>query len=208
MTIRRAYLDAATVAVGLLAEPAVAASWEQPSALPRMTVGGLAAHLALQITRVPGELDAAVQHSPIELIDHYGRSTWVGADINNESNTGIRRLADDTAAPGPAAVLARAGEELDRLRDRLPGEPGDRLVHRPAWALSLDDVLVTRLLEITVHCDDLAVSVGVPTPELPGPAVQQVLDLLVQLAVRRHGTTAVLRTLSRAERAPATIAAI
>jgi hypothetical protein len=34
-----------------------------------------------------------------------------------------------------------------------------------------------------------------------------VIDLLARLAVRRHGPTAVLRALSRAERAPGTISA-
>jgi len=83
-------------------------------------------------------------------------------------------------------------------------------VHVPwgPWALSLDDFLTTRLLEIAVHCDDLAVSVGVPTPPLDPPALDPVLALLTRLAVRRHGQAAVLRAFSRAERAPATIAAI
>jgi hypothetical protein len=76
------------------------------------------------------------------------------------------------------------------------------------WSLTLDDFLVTRMLEITAHCDDLAVSVGVATPPLPASVTEPVLDLLCRLAVHRHGVIAVLRALSRAERAPATIAAI
>jgi hypothetical protein len=55
---------------------------------------------------------------------------------------------------------------------------------------------------------DLAASVGLPTPEFAGPAVETVIDVLSRLAVQRHGATAVVRALSRAERAPATIAAI
>jgi hypothetical protein len=68
-------------------------------------------------------------------------------------------------------------------------------------------MLLTRLMELAVHSDDLAASVGLPTPELPPSAMEFVLGLLTQLSVRRHGATAVLRTLSRAERAPATITA-
>jgi hypothetical protein len=63
------------------------------------------------------------------------------------------------------------------------------------------------MMELAVHSDDLAVSVGLPTPPLPPGAVDTVVDLLTRLAVRRHGPTSVLRALSRAERAPATIAA-
>jgi hypothetical protein len=72
------------------------------------------------------------------------------------------------------------------------------------WGLSLDDFLVTRMMEIVVHSDDLAFSVGLPTSELPSSVVEPVLALLTALAVRRHGATA----LARAERAPKTIAAI
>jgi hypothetical protein len=73
--------------------------------------------------------------------------------------------------------------------------------------MMLDDMLVTRMMELAVHSDDLAVSVGIDTPVLPPSAVEVVIDLLSRLAVRRHGPTAVLRALSRAERAPDTIAA-
>ena len=54
---------------------------------------------------------------------------------------------------------------------------------------------------------DLAVSVDVATPALSDDALRPVLGLLSDLAVRRHGAVAVLRALSRAERAPASIAA-
>lgn len=64
------------------------------------------------------------------------------------------------------------------------------------------------MLELTVHLDDLAVSVGLATPELPDPAFDPVLVLLARLAARRHGQAALLRALARAERAPAAINAI
>lgn len=40
MSIKDAYLVAASQAVALLGAPEVAASWEKPSALAEMTVGG------------------------------------------------------------------------------------------------------------------------------------------------------------------------
>lgn len=209
--IRNDYLDAAEVAVALLADPAVATAWNQPSALAKLSVGGLAAHLARQITRVPDVLDAPAPAEPlVAAIDHYGRSDWVGADLDSEANTDIRDRSEQEAEAGASAVLARTTEAVAQLRRRLPTEPEDRLVRAPwmGWSLTLDDFLLTRMLEIAVHCDDLAVSVGVAAPPLPAAALDPVLDLLCRLAVRRHGPTAVLRALSRAERAPATIAAI
>ena len=56
--IREAYLGAAATATTLLADPAVARSWGEPSALRKFRVSGLAGHLAGQITQVPPVLDA------------------------------------------------------------------------------------------------------------------------------------------------------
>ena len=64
-----------------------------------------------------------------------------------------------------------------------------------------------RMMEIAVHADDLAVSVGLATPALPDAVLDPVFALLTRLSIRRHGTVALLRALSRAERAPASVTA-
>jgi hypothetical protein len=61
------------------------------------------------------------------------------------------------------------------------------------------------MLELAVHTDDLAVSVGLGTPELPEAAFDPVLVLLARLAARRHGQVSLLRALARQERAPAEV---
>jgi hypothetical protein len=207
--IRQDYLETAAVATTLLADPAVAHSWARDSCLREFRVRGLAGHLAGQVTQVVAVLDSEPPGAaPVSLLEHYARSTWTDGDIHSELNAGIRRSGEETAAAGVAVVHDRAVAALTELRERLPGEPADRVVALPwgPWALTLDDFLATRMLEIAVHCDDLAVSVGVPTPELP--ALGTVLDLLCRWSVARHGGTAVLRTLARSERAPAGIAAL
>ncbi|MFR9774819.1 maleylpyruvate isomerase N-terminal domain-containing protein [Micromonospora sp. MS34] len=208
--IRTAWLTAARSAAALLADPAVAEKWDAPSALPEFRVGGLAGHLASQILAVPGVLAEPVPaDEPIGLLDHYARGTWIGASVDDEVNVGIRASGERIAADGPEALLAAARAALAGLAVALPAEPDGRVVHlaRGPWSLSLEDYLTTRLMELAVHSDDLAVSVGVPTPELPTEVLDPVLALLARLAVRRHGQPAVLRALSRAERAPATVAA-
>ena len=75
------------------------------------------------------------------------------------------------------------------------------------WSLGIDDFVTTRLMEIVVHSDDLAASVGLPTPEFPEPALTPVLGLLTGVAVRRHGQAAVVRALSRPQRAPEHVSA-
>jgi hypothetical protein len=208
--IRTAYLTAAHSAVTLLADPAVAKQWDVPSALAEFRVGGLAGHLAFQILAVPAVLAEPVPAGePIGLLDHYARGTWLGAPVDDEVNVGIRRSGERVAADGSEALLAQVRVAVDELAAALPREPGGRVVHfaRGPWSLALEDYLTTRLMELAVHSDDLAVSVGVPTPELPADVLDPVLSLLARLAVRRHGQPAVLRALSRAERAPASVTA-
>ncbi|MFG2059211.1 maleylpyruvate isomerase N-terminal domain-containing protein [Micromonospora sp. NPDC048930] len=208
--IRSAYLTAARSAVALLADPAVTGQWDAPSALAEFRVGGLAGHLAFQILAVPAVLAEPVPAGePVGLLDHYARGTWIGAPVDDEVNVGIRASGERVAADGPEALLAAARAAVDELAAVLPAEPAGRVVHlaRGPWSLTLDDYLTTRLMELAVHSDDLAVSVGVPTPELPAETLDPVLALLARLAVRRHGQPAVLRALSRAERAPANVTA-
>jgi hypothetical protein len=63
------------------------------------------------------------------------------------------------------------------------------------------------MMELVVHGDDLAASVGLETPIYPEGVVGPVVGLLTGVAMRRHGQTAVPRGLSRPQRAPASISA-
>jgi Mycothiol maleylpyruvate isomerase N-terminal domain len=208
--IRELYLTAASAAAGLLAAPEVAASWEEPSALDMLSVRGLAGHLAGQIFFVSQALDGPEPaEENISIHDYYARASWIGSDLDDEFNTGIRAKGEKDAADGPRALAERVAAAVEELRGTLPAAPS-RSVRRSAWpfSLSLDDFVTSRLLEVAVHSDDLAYSVGVPTPELPAEAVETVVDLLSRIAIRRHGAIRVLRGLSRAERAPASISAL
>jgi hypothetical protein len=199
------YLAAAAAATGLLSEPAVAERWEDPSALPDMSVAALAGHLARQIFSVEAVVaQDACDQRPISLLDHYARVTWIDAGLDDEPNVSVRQAGATEAAEGPAALASRARGTTERLRASLPDEPLDRVVVLPwgPWPLTLADLLMTRMLEIAVHGDDLAYSTGLPTPDLPADVTDTVVVLLARLAVRRHGPTAILRALSRAERAP------
>ena len=154
MTIRQVFLGTAEVATTLLADPAVARSWDAPSALREFRVGGLAGHLAGQITLVLPALAADPPDTrPISLLDHYGRSTWTDGDIDSDLNTAIRDGGEGLAAAGVSGLTAQAGAALAELRQRLPAEPADRVIRFPwgPWALSLDDYLTTRVLELAVH---------------------------------------------------------
>ncbi len=210
-SIRTAYLTAAESVATLLADPAVEVAWTRPSALDRFHVSGLAGHLAAQVINVPRVLRGPTHEgAPITLIEHYERARWRGADLDDPTNVRIREDGEELAAAGPAKLAKDVADAAAQVSTILAGEPIDRVVHLAwtGWSLSLDDFLTTRMLEVAVHNDDLAASVGCPTPELPDDVSRPVLDLLVTLASRLHGATALLRALARAERAPATIAAV
>lgn len=206
----QSYLAAADAAATLLAAPAVADAWDKPSALARYAVSGLAGHLAGQVNVVAKVLDGPEPDTePIPLLDYFLQARWLDADHDGEVHLRIRGGGAEYAAAGPQALADQTARVLNRLRQDLPGQPEQRVVQFP-WgppALRLDDLLANRMMELVVHLDDLAVSAGVPTPELPVAATDMVIAILATLAARRHGPVPVYRALTRAERAPATIAA-
>jgi Mycothiol maleylpyruvate isomerase N-terminal domain len=205
-----AFLIAVDSVVDLLDRPEVADGWGTPSALAEWSVGGLAAHLADQAVFGHSLLTAEESASPpIPLDEHYLRAAWVTAEVGDEVNVGIRAGGERAAAAGPDALRARVLAVRDELPAVFAATQPERAVLIPwqGWALRRDDFLTTRMMEITVHGDDLAASVGVPPPALPDAVLGPVLGLLTRLAVRRHGQSAVVAALSRAERAPATVTA-
>ncbi|WP_371650185.1 MULTISPECIES: maleylpyruvate isomerase N-terminal domain-containing protein [unclassified Streptomyces] len=209
-SLRHDFLALAGSVPDLLRDPAVAAAWPGPSALAEFSVGGLAGHLAYQVLSIPPALAAPVPPEPtVPLLGHYERVEWIGAGLDDEINVRIRQGGESTAADGPEALADRVDAAVTELADTLASAE-NRPVRIPLWgpwSLLLDDFLTTRMMEIAVHGDDLAVSAGIAPPRLAPSAVETVVDLLSRLAVRRHGQAAVLRALSRAERAPRTIAA-
>jgi hypothetical protein len=204
-------LDVAQAAVGLLAAPEVAGAWTEPSALAKLSVGGLAAHLSAQVFLIPSMLGGPIPVEPvITLREYYQQSSWIGSDLDTDFNQGIRESGEAAAVEGPDKLAARTADCLAQLREVLPAA-ADRPVRRATWgpwSVSLDTFVASRMLELIVHGDDLAYSVGVPTPEFPAAAVETVVDVLTRIALWRHGQTAVLRALSRSERAPASISAL
>jgi hypothetical protein len=208
---RELFLTAAEVAADLLATPEVNAGWHEPSALPKLRVQALAGHLAVQVFFVSQALDTPLPSEPsISIHDYYARASWIGSEPDDDFGRRIRTMGEKEAADGAAALSSRVADTVRDLREVLPSTPS-RLVRRANWgpySLTLDDYATTRLLEIAIHNDDLAHSVGVPTPELPTDAVEAVVDALSRIALRRHGPTNVLRALSRTERAPTSIAAL
>ncbi len=203
---RTDFIVAAESAVDLIGRVEVVRRWDDPSALAEMTVGGLAMHLGDQILPVHAAVTAGTNvtdEEPVSLLEHYERVAWARSGIDDPSNVTIREGAEESATRGHDSLSASLDEALHDIRTAF-----ETLVLPPAismpwwdWSLSFDDYLVGRVMEIVVHNDDLAVSVDTPPPVLPEPVLGPVLALLVGVSLRRHGQAAVVRALSRSERA-------
>lgn len=203
MTLDSAFLAGAPVAAGLLRDDSVRAHWRDDSALPEMSVGALACHLSRQFRRAAELLPRPSTLPVLPTVDeHYARAAWVMSTSPHDP-ANDRTTDDAEAALGHAAMLDRLESDLATTRHLLTTTPTPTPIDIPwqGWSLNRDDFLHTRLVEIVVHTTDLAESLRLPTPEFADAAFAPVRDLLTRLAVRRHGQTAVINTLTRRERA-------
>lgn len=198
---RETFLETGRVAAALLAAPEVRRAWDSPSALPELTVRGLAGHLLRATGSVVAYLDRPEpEGEPIGAAEYYAAAVEE-SDVHSDVHRAIRQRGEEEAAGGHAAVARKSYEVLDLLERRLAAEPPERKVRAyKDLVLEIDDYLVTRLIELVVHVDDLAVSAGVAVPGLPPEATRLAIAALVETARVRHGDLPVLRALSRRER--------
>jgi hypothetical protein len=198
---RTAYLEAANIAAALVAAPEVAARWAQPGASEGMTVGATAAHLVssgIEMLVPYLEADEPPGTRVLEPSRYFSGQTL---DLDHEGHRDVRQRAEEGSRRGASALAADAAAAVAGLTRRLAEEPDQRRVLvLGRFDMTLDGFLITRLVELLAHADDLAASAGLPTPELPPEAVALVVSCLTDIARRRHGDLAVLRTLARRER--------
>ena len=196
-----AFLSAARAVSPLLHSRELAEAWAKPSALPEFRVSGLAGHLAGQVANVSRFLDAPVPvDAPVmEAVRYYSQHGEV--DVHSERSTRIRVLGEENAG-SPADLAARYDRSVRAADSRLSGLAADHLVLMfGQWVLPLDQCLLTRILELVIHADDLAVSLGVPTPSFDADVVDATVTTLARISVAKRGALPLLRALSRRERA-------
>jgi hypothetical protein len=211
---RTAVIHAVDLVAELVAHPAIAAAWARESSCAGMSVGGLTRHLVGQPVNVVTLLradrddrDEGAGAETIDLLEHYSRASWLREDLDGEANRSIRDAADQQASDGSGAAIALVTHARAELKAVLADAPATTYVPWQGWSLATDDFLVTRLMEMVVHADDLAASVDVSTPDFGPTVLDPVFRLLTALAVRRHGQDALVRTLTRPQRAPSTVSA-
>jgi Mycothiol maleylpyruvate isomerase N-terminal domain len=198
--VRLLVIEALDTAAQLMGSPTVAAHWDEPSALAGMTVGALSAHLVRAAGSVLAYLDrtdpaARPEGAVLTPV------TYFHAAIDSPIHERIKEVSASEAAPGPDEVARRCREVLAAMRIRFAEEPTDRLVAALGGRmLSLDDFCRTRLIEVLLHLDDLAASVGLPCPETSVESRSIVIDILIGIARLQDGDWPVLHALARNER--------
>lgn len=200
--VRRLFLECAASSRALIARDEVRKRWDDPSALEHFSMRGLAGHLVRATGSVEAYLDRPEPPGKgvISAAAYYATAVDT-PDLQSELHVAVRAKGEAEAAGGHHALVQRLGDLIDRLTERLGSEsPGRRVRVFQDLVLTLDDYLVTRLVEQLVHCDDLAVSIGVATPEPPLGAMDVVLEALLEVARWRHGDLGALRAFSRRER--------
>jgi uncharacterized protein (TIGR03083 family) len=184
---------------------AVADGWASQSALEGFTVGALAAHLYSAIRLFESALE-----KPEATYPHVGNlATFYGlnrvdspAQLQADFHVAIRTHAGRLAEQGPAVIAGKFEALVTRLRPALAGVPMARLV--PVWrieggATHLSDYLRTRVVELAVHADDLAISVDTDIV-MPENVASVAFAVFLELARARSGDVAVMRTFARRER--------
>jgi Mycothiol maleylpyruvate isomerase N-terminal domain len=195
-----AFLLAGRHAEAVLGDHRVGSAWDSPSALPRMDVGAVAGHLFLVVRRVDKHLDRAQPPvSPVTSDTYPTVSVARPDDLDLEVHRRVRRDGRHVAAWGWSAVVDALGQRLVKLDSRLTA-PLPSAIAFGDRSIDFGEYLASRVVEVLVHTDDLAASVGLDDVRPPPPAVDAALAFLVAAARRSHGDLAVLRAFTRRER--------
>ena len=208
----RAFREAAEAFGEIVARPEVGKAWEQPSALEGYSVGGIVAHVNAAIGWLGPLLDAPAQPdlrpTPREDLLEFFHGLKIDPEAGRHPiHDVLRDQFERAAGHGWESNRDKFLGLIERLSARLEGESADRLLdQRPTAPLivRLGDYLPTRVLELVVHGDDLATSVGIDA-SFPKSAATVTIDVMLDIARAVHGDLAVVRALSRRERADAAV---
>ncbi|HEX4163732.1 MAG TPA: maleylpyruvate isomerase N-terminal domain-containing protein [Acidimicrobiales bacterium] len=200
------YVGAVDWLRGILARAEVVESWNQPSAVARYSVGGVAAHAVHGVLWLEQVLkDAEPTGLRMVKVPEYMGLNRVDGEDDDPFGASLRSAAEAFAATGAhivAAALTVSRDELVTLLDAAPASRPVPVIRVAGAYAPLSEYLPTRILEAIVHGDDVVSSVpGLQVPDPPPGAVSAALEVCLELARARVGDLESLRAFTRAERA-------
>lgn len=194
------FLDTAELFLDVLGSEDLADQWDRPSALERMTVGHLAGHTARAVLTLSRYLDVPADGDPVDAVA-YILTVSEDDDISSLLNRQVRHRAARESAAGRDQLAEDTLRALTQLRLRLPGvDPTTSIGVLGGIPIRIDEYVKTRLLELVVHMDDLAASLGSDPPPIGDNALRAVSRLLSAVADVKHGQWALIRAFTRRER--------
>jgi len=198
--VAAAFSDSGARAHAVLATDAVGSAWSDASILPEMTVGDVAGHLLAvlivfdrryQLT-APPEMIAADSVGGGYATVRLAHASDLALPPFSIPREGGRRVA----ARGHAAAVEQFGNLLAGLDARLRDDDPDRaLLVGDDAATTLRAFTITRIVELVVHADDLAESVGATIPPPTPDASELVIGTLVASNRARVGDARTIRSL-------------
>lgn len=185
----------------LIAEPAVAHRWNDPSVLTGYRVGGLAAHLARAVETIPLYVGADAPPAEATLVDAAGYYRAVLGDhdpIDSDFHRAVRERGESRLDAGHESLVAEVRAAAGWLAE-CAADSDQPISVLAGTAMRLGDYLNTRLIEMLVHGHDLATSVDIATPTYPDEAWTVAAQVLAATTVERHGPRALALALARPE---------
>ena len=168
-----------------------------------MTVAALAGHLLHSGILMVDEAFAITEVPVGKPITAARLLSWTPLEGESPVHDGVRAFAESQAIKGRDELVERARASLKRGEAAVAdASPNMALAFpwTPSLSMTLVEFLRTRILELVVHGDDLAHSVGVEQLPFERDAIDLACHLGVDINLERYGSAAVLRSLFRRDR--------
>lgn len=150
----------------LVIDDRVSQAWANHSRLAGYTIGGIAGHVLSLMMGFQRRIEAP--EVDVEIIPYL---QWYGPAVSsNERHARLIEAGQVLASRGPdrlAADLELVAEQLGHTLRDATSDLAVPLASIPGKGVCLVDYLRTRFVEITVHGDDIAVSIELVVPAFP-----------------------------------------
>lgn len=166
-------------------------AWERPG-LGVWDVRALVGHTGRAISTVITYLDRPASVVRCETAAAYLSGLHTMDAAANEEVAGRGVQAGHELGDEPAEVLENL---VEGLRRRLAAIDTDPVIDTAFGGMRLSDYLETRLVELVVHCGDIAAATGLEAG-LPPQAVQRTLTIVGEAAVLNGRGMAAIRRLT------------
>jgi hypothetical protein len=199
------FFGATSSVADLMASPAVGDHWGEWSCLEGFTVGGLAGHIVRSVQALVDLLERPLPEGArvVTPAQFFGVKRRKGPILDDPIAKFIVDDGENRAQFGQGAVVGTFRELVGQAEEVLGDLTATTIIPTiriPDGVTFLGIYLTTRVVELVVHGDDLASSVGIDW-QPPFEAGALAIGMLVQIANEQNGAIEVLRVLARSERA-------